>query len=180
MTSSSQPPAVQRHAILVAALMLCFLAGCYEHVSRGNESIYRFEWWLGPAIIAGGILAVPVSWFLRKWKWGFVLLVMGPILLVIVAPSLYSDRVLIDDDRFEARYGFWFSPTIQQVRFADLREIRYVAVRVHRGRTDYELHCVNDAGKVDVVPAGDLVINAVPEILARAKARGVRIVELGP
>ncbi len=178
MACDSQTRSVKGRTAFVAALALCSVAGCYEHVSNGNESIYRFVWWLGPLIIAGGILAIPAGWFLRRWsaKWGFVLMVMAPVLLVIVAPAMYSDRVVIDNEHFEARYGFWFSPSVHNLRFEDLQEIQYVAVPGSRGSTNYELHCLSKAGQLSVVHAGDLVRNTVPEILERAKAKGVRVV----
>jgi hypothetical protein len=168
--------------ILVGLLALGLFAGCYEHVSRGNQSIYQFAWWLGPVVIAGGVLGIPAGWLLRKWspKWGFVLMGLAPLLLLFVAPAMYSDRVLIDDEHFEARYGFWFNPSEHNLRFQDLREIKYVEVSGNRGRTNYELHCFTKTGQVSVVHAGDLVKNTVPEILARARARGVVVHSQGP
>jgi hypothetical protein len=165
--------------ILVGLLALCFVSGCYERVSLGNQSLYHFAWWLGPAVIAAGILAVPIGWFVRKQngRWGFVLMVMGPVLLIIAAPAMYSDRVLIDEEHFETRYGFWFSPTVQNIRFDDLQAIRYVAVRARRGRTNYELRCTRKSGGEATVHAGDLVKNAVPEILTRAKAKGIVVLD---
>jgi len=161
--------------VLVGVLALCLISGCYEHVSRGNQSLYRFAWWVGPMVIVGGILGVLIGWLLRKRSqtWGVLLMVMAPVLLVIVAPAMYSDHVLIDDEHFETRYGFWFSPAKHNLRFEDLREIRYVAVPGSRGSTNHELHCIANTGQTSVVHAGDLVRNTVPEILARAKARGV-------
>jgi hypothetical protein len=169
-------------AVLVGALTLCVMSGCYEHALQGNASIYRFAWWLGPMLIAAGVLSVPAGWLLRQWnaKWGFVLMILGPILLVVVVPAMYSDYVVVDDEHFEARYGFWFSPTVHNVQFQELREIRYVAVPGSRGRTDYELRCLSNTGQVSVVHAGDLVKNTVPEILARARARGVSVASQVP
>jgi hypothetical protein len=170
---------VKRRVVVLAALSLCFLAGCYERVSHGNESIYRFVWWLGPVIIAAGLLGIPLGWLLRKWspRWGFVLMVMGPVLLLIIAPAMYSDYVVIDDEHFEAQYGFWFAPSVHNLRFGDLREIRYVAVPGSRGSTYYELRCLSKTGRETVVDAGDLVRNTVPEILTRARARGVLVMD---
>ncbi|MGC8642741.1 MAG: hypothetical protein ACP5XB_23020 [Isosphaeraceae bacterium] len=144
---------------------------------RGDQAVYRFAWWLGPAVIAGGILAEPVGWYLRKVnrKWGFVLMVMGPVLLVAVAPAMYSDRVAVDKEHFEAKYGLWFRPTEKSVRFDDLREIRLVGVKGNRGRINYELRCFTKTGETRIVPAGDLLKNTVPEILERAKAKGVNV-----
>jgi hypothetical protein len=162
-------------------LILFLLSGCYERVAQGNQAIYRFAWWMGPLIIVGGILGFPLGWIVRRWsrRVGFVLMFLSPILVLFAAPDMYSDRVLIDDDHFEARYGFWFSPNEHNVRFADLREIQYVPVRDRKGRKKYELHCITKASQVTVVHCGDLVKYTVPEILARAKARGVAIVSQG-
>jgi hypothetical protein len=165
--------------MLFGLLALCVVSGCYERATVGNQSIYRFDWWLGPTVIGAGILAVPIGWFVRKRnaRWGFVLMVMGPFLLAVVAPAMYSDRVLIDDEHFETRYGLWFKPTEQNIRFDDLQAIRYIAVPARRGRLNYELRCTRKAGGETTVHAGDLVKNAVPEILARAKAKGIIVLE---
>jgi len=164
--------------VVIGLLTLVLIPGCYERVVDGQESIYRFAWWLGLLVIAGGLLGVPVGWLLRRWsrKWGFALMCMAPILLIIVAPAMYSDHVVVDDEHFEDRFGFWFHPSTTTVRFQDLREIHYVGVPDNRGRINYELRCISKTGQTEVVPAGDLAKNAVPEILSRAKARGVEVV----
>jgi hypothetical protein len=169
-------------AAVVAALMLCVFSGCYEHISRGNESIYRFAWWVGPAVIGGGILAVPIGWLVRKRipRWGFALMGMGPFLIILIAPAMYRDHVLIDDEHFEASYGVWFQPTVHLVRFDDLSEIHHVAVRDRRGSINYEIHCLKKDGQTSVVHAGTLVKNTVPELLARARAKGVRVLTERP
>jgi hypothetical protein len=165
-------------AAFAGLLSLCLVCGCYERAAQGNQSVYRFAWWLGPIVIGGGILSVPIGWLLRTWskKWGFAILCLGPVMLAIVAPAMYSDRVVIDDDHFEAKYGLWFSPTQQSVRFRDLNEIRYVGIPGRRGRMNYELRCMTPAGQVIVVPAGDLVRQTVPEILQKARARRLAVV----
>jgi len=173
---------MKRFSLPTAAFALCFLTGCYEQTVRGDESVYRFAWWLGPVIITVGLLGVPVGWLLRQWnpKLGFVVMVLAPILLIIVAPSMYSDRVVVDGRHFEARYGFWFSPSVHVVPFDDLTAIRYVAKEDHRGRVTYRIHCVHKTGSTTEVSAGDLVRNAVPEILDRARVRGIIVTREGP
>jgi hypothetical protein len=178
MVGSLRVRPVRGVRVLVGVLVLCLLCGCYERVVHGNQSIYRFAWWIGPLVIAAAFVALPLGWILRRWskKYGFVLMALSPVALVIVAPAMYSDYVLIDDEHFEARYGFWFHPNEQKLRFQDLREVQYVPLRDNRGRIKYELHCIAKSGQMTVVPAGDLVKNTVPEILERARARGVVIV----
>lgn len=182
MDCCSRTNSVKSGALLLAALTLCCFSGCYERIANGNESVYRFVWWLGPAVIVGGILGMPSGWYLRQWspKLGFGLLVMAPLLLLVIAPAMYRDRVLIDDEHFEASYGFWFNPTVHNLRFDELREVQYVELRGRRGRTNYELRCQSKSGQSSVVHAGDLVRNAVLEILERAKANGVHVVNQVP
>jgi hypothetical protein len=174
--------AAKRIAVVLAALALCFLPGCYEHEVRGNESSYHWVWWLGPAVTGAGILGVAIAWFLRKRSpvGAMFLVIMALVLFLIVAPSMYTDRVVVDSDHFEATYGFWFSPSVHKVRFNELSEIRYVEIPGNRGKINQELHCVSNTGDITVVHIGDLVRNTVDEILTRAKTKGVRVVGQPP
>ena len=169
-------------SLLAAAFALCLVPGCHELVAHGDQSTYRFAWWLGPAVIVAGLLGIPLGWVLRKWngKLGFALMVLGPVLLVVVAPAMYNDRVVVDNEHFEARYGFWFAPTVHNLQFRDLREIRYVAVPADNGRTNNELHCLTAAGELRIVHAGNLVVKCVPEIMQRARAAGIPVVNQVP
>jgi hypothetical protein len=153
-------------------------SGCYEKVVQGDESVYRFAGWVGIVVIAAGLVGIPAGWLLRRWsaKWGFVLMGMSPLLLILIAPAMYSDRVVVGPDGFHARYGIWFSPRVHDVRFDTLKEIRRVGVRNSKGRINYELHCVRKDGEVEAIAIGDLVVKAVPEILSRAKARHVPVI----
>ncbi len=91
---------------------------------------------------------------------------------------MFSDNVLMDDEHFEATYGFWFSPTKQDIKFADLQSITYVEVKDSRGRSSYEMHILQKTGSAFKLPAGDLVRQTVPELFDRAKARGVTVIDL--
>jgi hypothetical protein len=161
-------------------LTILFASGCYEQSVRGDQSVYGFAWWVGVGVIVGSLIAVPLGWVIRRWsgRWSFVLIVMGPLLLVFVAPAMFLDKVVVDREHFEARYGFWFSPTRHNLRFDDMRELRYVETRDRKNRVKYELHCVMKAGDTRVVHVGDLVQFAVPEILERAKAKQVPVTKV--
>ena len=202
------PPAhvrLARHGRVLAALVaLACLAGCYERTANGTQAIYRAAWWSGPLLTGISLATLLVGWGLYKWskkppaagaslkhqalamgktwswKWGLVLIFMPVVMLTIVVPALYIDKAVLDDDHCEARYGFWFMPTERTLRFQDFREIRHVAVRDQRGRTTCELHCTSISGELQVFPVGDLMGCVVPELLARAKARGVTVVDEVP
>lgn len=73
------------------------------------------------------------------------------------------------------------TPSRHNIQFTDLSQIQLVSKTrmTRRGRkTDYELHCFNKAGSMEVVPVGTLMEEAGPEILRRAAARGVTIVDM--
>jgi hypothetical protein len=161
----------------LAAFALCGVSGCYEKATHGDQSIYTFATWLGIAVILGGLIMIPAGWLLRRasMKYGITMMVLGPLVLIIAAPAMYSDRVVVDAEHFEARYGIWVSPYTHNIRFDDLRAIQRIGVPGRRNRTTYQLHCIRKDGTNEVVPIGDLVVNAVPEIMQRARAKQVLV-----
>jgi hypothetical protein len=171
-----------RLRLALAASLLVLLSGCYEKSVTGDQSVYKFAWWVGLLVILGGLVAVPLGLAIRNWsgRWGFALIVMGPVLLIFFAPVMYLDRVVVDSTHFEVRYGFWFAPTKHNIRFDDVREMRYVATRGRKNRIQYELVCAMKGGDTRTVSAGDLVINAVPEILRRAEEKQIPVTRIGP
>ncbi len=172
-------PCVPRLAASLVLPALLFFSGCYERVEKGDQPVYHFAWWMGPAIIAGAIAALPAGWFLRSVnkRMGYGLLFLGPFLLVAVVPAMYSNRVVVDDQHFECSYGMWFSPTVHSIRFDSLREIHIARVRGARGKVNVHLNCLTRSGETQTVHAGDLVKQALDEILERAAAHGVRVTE---
>lgn len=173
-----------RRASMVAlmALLLGGVAGCYDRSANGDQSVYSFALWIGILVVLGGLIFMPAGWFLRRLseRFGWGLMIFSPILLIFVGPAMFSDKVVVDNDHFEARYGFWFAPSVHNIRFSDLQEIRHVGVRGNRNRISYQLHCVRHDGTTEVVSVGNLVRNAVDEILARAEAKRVRVVRQEP
>ncbi len=169
---------LSRLLILTGLFAFCFATGCYEHTSKGEQSVYHFAWWVGPAIICASILGAVGAWFLREWsmKLAIGLMIAAPLAAIFIAPAMFLDKVVVDDHHFEARYGFWFNPTRHDIRFEDLLQIQYVSRTGNRGRKSYEMLCIDQSGQTTVVHAGDLVRSTVPEILDRAKAKGVVVI----
>ncbi len=164
-------------AIGFASLCLAGLSGCYDQTTNGDESTYSFALWVRVLVILAGIIFIPAGWAIRKdnARWGWMLLVMGPVLLVLIAPSLFTDRVRVTPQGFEATYGMWFSPNKVSVRFEDVTRMQIVGTRGSRGRINYSLHCMTKSGQETVMALGDLTKNAVPEISDRAKEHGINI-----
>jgi hypothetical protein len=156
-------------------------SGCITRESLGDEVVYSFPTWMVVLTVVAGVAAVPVGWLVtRKNRLaGWMVMVLGPPAAGLFAPMLASDRVAFDADHFEARYGFWWSPSEFNIRFADVQEIRWVTKEgSSRGRQTYShfLDCVMKSGRTQQVSVGTVMQEAVDEILARARARGVPVI----
>lgn len=61
--------------------------------------------------------------------------------IVVIAPMMYLDRVAVNQDGFYSHRGFWWNPTVHQIRYDELSEVRLVvdekptqmSVRAHIG-----------------------------------------------
>ena len=157
------------------ALTVALLTGCHEQQSIDGQSVYRFAWWMGPTLIGCSLLALPLGHLLRRLssKWGWVMMIMSGVILLLVVPSMFLDGVVISDTEFRTRHGLWFQPTVHHIQFGDLEGIETVTTRDTNGKEKRELKCYFKRKPAVSIPCGDLIRHAVPEILARAKQAGV-------
>jgi hypothetical protein len=175
----------RRHKLMRVAAIACLLgvSGCVDRTVRGNAAVYSFSWWVGTLVVLGGLLAIPLGWGLRRRSGRLMVLglVMGPVLLLLVAPAMFLDGVTVDDRHFAGRYGVWLNPLKFDVAYADLDHINVVTweERTRRGgrRTKQRLDCVGKAGGTTTIQLGDLLKHARDEMLERAHAAGVRVFE---
>jgi hypothetical protein len=173
-------------AASVALVLLLGAGGCVDRSVRGDSTTYDYAWWVPALTLVSGLILFPAGLVLRKrsGRLGAGMLILGPVLALLVFPMVLLDKVKVDAQHFEDRYGFWFAPTRHNVRFDDLKEVRLVTYeeRGRRGRktTKQKLVCIHkSAAPQDTVQLGTLVKEAAPEILRRAGERGVTITEEG-
>jgi hypothetical protein len=189
--------ACKTFGLVMSISMVSVIAGCYDHVRNGDQSKYQFAWWVGLTLMAGSLVCIPVGWLmynwvdrigdtilgipvgeaLRRWtsRWGIMMMGGGVLVLVLLVPSMYTDRVLVDANHFEGANGLWFYPSLHNLNFQDLHEIRLITQHGSR-RTSFVLQCKARDGQVTELKVGTLLEQAVPEILARAMVKGVAIV----
>jgi hypothetical protein len=105
---------------------------------------------------------------------GWSLIIVGFFFSFILAPVMYLDYIVVDDAHMEQRTGIMGRKT-HDIQFRDLREINVVSSVDRHGIKNVELHCVPLNGQVAEVLTGDLLYSAIPEILMRASACGVKI-----
>ena len=116
--------------VILALMLLTAVSGCYDKSVNGDASVYKFESWVGIAVIAAGLMGMAIGFLLRKWslRYTIVLMGMGPLLILIIAPTMYLDKTLVDANHFEGRYGLWFDPRRFNLSYDELRSIHYLEV----------------------------------------------------
>jgi hypothetical protein len=163
-------------------LCLTVIAGCYRKASEDGGLVFSLQPWGPLLVVLAGLAAVPVGivFFMRKRRLqGVCLAIAGPIAVVAIAPTMFLDRVVVNRDGFCSRHGFWWNPTIHQVRYDELAQVRlsFEQRTGSRGRQEYTFYfdCSLKSGKTERVPLGDVIRQALPEIAEHFRQHGVTI-----
>jgi hypothetical protein len=171
----------QRLKYVFVGLCCIAIAGCYDKVSENGGLTFSFQRWVPLLVVVGGLVALPVGivLFVRKQRfWGVCLAVAGPLAAGVIAPGLYLDKVVVNQDGFYSRHGFWWDPTIHQIRYDELTQIQVVVEEKTggRGKTySYYFDCSFKSGKPERVPLGDIMREALPEIAEQFRKHGVPV-----
>ncbi|MES2794184.1 MAG: hypothetical protein V4719_31515 [Planctomycetota bacterium] len=152
--------------IAFAAILLAGLSGCVQETVTGTNHIYTYELWVPLSTLLAGIVAIPAGWFLREKssRFGWGLLIFGPIAAIFFAPSLFRERATVDDSGFTLRSGIWGMTAVHEVKFAELQKVRITSeeTRGRRGakRTNYYFLCECRNGTSAKVPMNNEVVKA--------------------
>lgn len=120
--------------LLGLMLTLSLLVGCVRESTNGDTRIFSYELWASGLIFLGGLIAIPVGWMLRNSsRFGWALLIMGPIAAFGFAPSMFMDYVDVSPSGFSRHSGIWGMTSVQDVKFADVGSIR-ATIEEERGR----------------------------------------------
>jgi hypothetical protein len=163
-----------------AVALVAMLAGCVKEDVRGDTSVFSFESWVAGLVIVGGLAAAPLGFAIRRKipRLGWVLMIAGPILLVMVGPGMFLDKATVDKDHFEAQYGMWFAPSHVNVKFDDLQSIHFSAETKgfgRRRRTERNMDMTFKSGQSQRVSMGDLLRHVWRRIAERAQEKGVAV-----
>ena len=168
---------------VLVLIVLASVSGCVKATESESEKLYAFEPYVFLIGLVGSLVAIPAGWFLRKKSgrlggFGWTMLVVGPLLLVLIVPGLLTDFVKVDDNGFDLKTGFWFSPTRHTIDFNKVTSIT-LTDEVSFGRrgkkVSYFLLCNQPAGPSVKVPVGDMMKYALDDILLRASVHGVTV-----
>jgi hypothetical protein len=168
----------------VVAILLLFVSGCVHENTDGATQTFAYELWVPLSVLLAGLVAAPAGWFLRETssRFGWGLLIIGPVAAIFFAPSLFRDRAVVDDTAMSLRTGIWGLTSVHDVKYDDLKQIRIISEEVsgRRGskRTNYYLLCERNDGTTAKVPVNNKVAQAAaPHFLQKASDRGIPIVD---
>jgi hypothetical protein len=175
----------RKSLILALILGAMFPGGCVRRDAEGDTTTYTTEPWVIVVIALAAFSAGVAGWYIRrKRKWpGYIVFGGGILVLCTTVPGLALSRTTIDPDHVEWNRGLkHFS-----FRFDELAEIRHTVKEIPIGRTMRDVHYLDFTTKsgektqIQVEPDGDRFLqDAIPEIIMRAKERGVPCSEQGP
>ena len=176
---------VNKVVLIAAGIVVMPLAGCVRQLVEGNTTTYSTEPWIIAVVAAGAIAAGVAGWYVRRTKkWpGTILLGAGLLVLCTTVPGLSMSRTLVDPDHVEWNRGF----NRFRFHFDDLDSINHTIKKIPIGRTIQDVHYLDFSRKngktthIQVEPGSDRFLQAaIPEIIRRAKERGVSCTETGP
>jgi hypothetical protein len=165
------------------ASLAMWTAGCTVEQTQGDTTIFTYAAWTPYATFAAGVVGFLVGVQIRpRWgRFGWMLIILGPLACLFLAPSFFLDRITVNPQGFTLRTGFWFSPTVHDVKFRDLARIELATEETtgRRGRREkhYYFLCEKKSGGVDKVPLGDLMRSGASHKIAEvAHKEGIPVV----
>lgn len=179
-----------RLSICMGVILLIVLKfwglGSIETTTDGPAKIYHQS---PTAIIFPFMLAVIISivgivYLLQPRRLyrviSVVLFSIAVIFLVTVVPIPFFHRVVVTDQYFSQRIGYWFAPNEQMLRFDQLLYLHVVsdsnAQNLRTDKLQYVLECrLKPKGNIVTIPLQDLMKKALPEIYIQAAKKGVVI-----
>ncbi len=157
-------------------------SGCVtKSVSDAGTSVH-YDWWLPIGILVAGILFVPMGWVAKEHsaRFGWGLIIAGPILALVFGPSMLLERVLVRDNGFDVHSGIWGMTAKQTVDFDSVKSCRIVEEDTggRRSRRIEVLLFDRDSGPAARLPLNnDVKIEARKEILLRASQLGIPVMQ---
>ncbi len=175
-----------RSALLATSAALCLFtcAGCVRESTENGASTFRYESWVPVCTFLGCLVAIPAGWIIRRRskRYGWGLVVLGPLGMVFLAPSLLLDRVIVDRAGIHSRTGIWGMTAVHDLLYQDVKVVKIISESrtSRRGgkQTSSYLLCALKSGGSAKMPINNSVQQAAaPTILKHFEAAGVPIVD---
>jgi hypothetical protein len=98
-----------KQSLVLIAVTLVATSGCVHESSEGSTRVFSYDLWVSMSVLLGGVIGAPAGWLLRKrfGRFGWALLIVGPLAAVLLGPSLFLERSAIDENGLAVRSGIW-------------------------------------------------------------------------
>lgn len=134
------------------------------------EKVYRFSTLILAIPVVVTIIALAVGVLalvkFRNVKVGVAGIFAALLAGGIFAPSMYADAIKINSERIAHQKGFWFAPTVTEIRFAEVDFIRLRREVTDKGLTNTIWEVTDKNGARRDVDVGDLWDGNADEIIA--------------
>jgi hypothetical protein len=158
----------RRFLYLGLAAVVLLQTGCVSETVSGSEKIYTYQLYVSLLLFLGGIGAAVGGFFLRSNRFGWVLMIGGPIAAIGFAPTMFMEKITVDHQHFTVRNGFW-GMSREDVVFDDLQMVNLTKeeTRGRRGRKNvhYYLVCHRKNGTNAKIKVNNDVAEAAAEAI---------------
>src|SRR5260370_15980329 len=131
------------HYVMASVPMTVIAASAWYGVSRNGEvTTVSFAWWTPLLALLVGIAVAAYGFRLYQkrshyYRYGPVLMVLGPVLIILTIPMLLLNKTVVDNQRFEFADGMWWNIHRYEVRFDDVRSARLETQEKQTRNTTY-------------------------------------------
>jgi hypothetical protein len=169
----------RRIGMAIFALALLSLTGCYAIDEGPERSVIRFTpfWRFAMVAVPVGALLVGagLSCFRRTFVPGLVTMLVALVVGVLLVPGIYMDTVTITPTEIKQTTGFWFSPTVNTVRYSDVQSISIHTVKKRKGGDARRWIIHRTDGTTRELDPGDLWENNEDFVVKKLRQYGVTI-----
>jgi len=167
------------------------ISGCTHETQDGDTTVFRWDWWVPLLVVLGAIACFFLGLVMSRLsntlsspaicrllaRFGLASTILGPLVGVILVPTLFNDKVTVNPDGFTVREGFVWSPTVFDARFADLSRIEMLP-KEKAGKTEYYLVCFKKEGGYEAIPDHALIKRGgAAKIMETARQLGIPVEE---
>lgn len=170
--------------LLALIVLLAATCGCVSKSESEEAVVYSYQLWAPLLVFVGGMAAVPAGWAMREssLRGCLVLTLGGPAVMLFFAPSLFFEKLTIDDERLVMRAGMFGLSTENDVRWDDVRSITLTSEesRGRRGRRvikNYMIFSMKDNSSSKLSLDNSLVGEALEDIGIQIGMRDISVLD---
>jgi hypothetical protein len=171
------------HYVMASVPMTVIAASAWYGVSRNGEvTTVSFAWWTPLLALLVGIAVAAYGFRLYQkrshyYRYGPVLMVLGPVLIILTIPMLLLNKTVVDNQRFAFADGMWWNIHRYEVRFDDVRSARLETQEKQTRNTTYlERRLVLEMkdGVAQTVVVRNTLVAAWPDLVRHFQSRGIK------